>query len=180
MDANEESHLIEAAKNGDSQAISQLYQAHVQPIYRYILVRVHDPQVAEDLTSDVFVRALETLAHYEQRGLPFLGWLYRIAAGKVVDHFRQVGRRHIQPLDEGMAVEGYTPEQVASQHWQQQQLLMHLDTLTDEQQQVIMLRFVEGHDLKTTACLMGKKEGAIKSLQFRALQALARLLENER
>lgn len=172
-----EKELIQAAKSGDKQAMAALYQQHVQAIYRYVMARVNDTHVAEDITSDVFVRALETLPHYEQQGIPFLGWLYRIASGKIVDHYRWSGRRASnQALDEHLPDMMESPEQQAFRSAQIREMMAHLQSLTTEQQQVLMLRFVQGHSISQTAELMGKNENAVKALQFRAMQTLARLM----
>src|SRR5574341_120016 len=93
MEETQEARLIEAAQRGDQQAVAELYRRHVDVVYRYVYVRVSQATVAEDITSEVFLRALETLPDYEQRGTPFLGWLYRIAHGRVVDYYRRNSRR---------------------------------------------------------------------------------------
>ena len=176
---NDETRLIQAAKRGDQQAIGDLYHLHVQAVYRYIATRVSSPELAEDITSDVFVRALETLATYEPRGVPFLGWLYRIAHGRVVDHYRS-RKTGEQPLEDiHFAADTSNPEDEVIDTMQQAQVMKHLQALTEEQQQVVMMRFIQGHNLQTTAQMMGKTEGSIKQLQFRALQTLARLMQGE-
>lgn len=176
---NDETRLIQAAQRGDQKAMAELYRAHVQAVYRYVATRVSPPQLAEDITSDVFVRALETLATYEPRGVPFIGWLYRIAHGRVVDHYRS-RKAGEQPFEEiHGAADTSDPEDEVINTLQQAQVMKYLQTLTEEQQQVVMMRFVQGHNLQATAQLMGKTEGAIKQLQFRALQTLARLMQGE-
>jgi len=180
MDSNQKASLIQAAKQGDQQAIAELYRLHVQAIYRYVYVRVNQVSVAEDITSEVFLRAIETLSNYEKRKVPFLGWLYRIAHGKVIDYYRRMARRSgDQSFEETTLTVDDDVEQNVIDHAQHEQLLEHIQQLTDIQQQVIMMRFVQGHNLRTTAKLIGKSEGAVKGLQFRALQALAQLFEEE-
>ena len=88
MDRKHEQALIQSAKNGDGEAFTELYRANVHQIYRYIYCRVVSQPIAEDLTSEVFIRALEGLNKFEDRAIPFLAWLFRIAHGRVVDHFR--------------------------------------------------------------------------------------------
>lgn len=175
MSASEnEYQLIRAAKQGDKQAFAVLYQNNIRQLYRYIYLRVNNSEVAEDMTSDVFVRAMETLPNYQQGKVPFLGWLYHIAHGQIVDYYRRQNRRkEDQPIEDVDLVEEANAEQQALENIQQTQLLAHIQELTAEQQQVIMLRFIQGYNLHETAELMGKKVNAIKALQFRALRTLA-------
>jgi RNA polymerase sigma-70 factor (ECF subfamily) len=173
--------LVEAAQTGDQQAMATLYQAHVQDVYRYVYARIRDTSVAEDITSEVFVRALETLAAYQQRGIPFLMWLFHIAGGKIVDYYRWAGRRKGNlPLDEAFPAAEDTPEQITSQNEQVRHLMSSLNQLTESHQQVLTLRFVQGKSLEQTAAAMGKNENAIKALQFRATQALEKLMKENR
>lgn len=178
MDRVEEKRLLKQAQNGDANAFAQLYREHVQAIFRYIAYRVQDHQQAEDLTGDVFTRALEGLPKYQDRGKPFLAWLYRIAHARVVDFYRKRDRRpnesdiSAEPLSVTPDMdEGLVRSQAASA------LRDAIADLTDDQQQVIILRFIEGHRTDTVAALMGKKPNAIKALQHRALRSLAGRLE---
>lgn len=178
MDRAEEQRLLQLAQRGDADAFAALYQAHVQAIYRYIAHRVSDSQLAEDLTGDVFTKALQSLGNYRYRGRPFVAWLYRIAHARVVDHYRQTDRRPVHselesetvPVDDDMD-EAMIQQQAA------QTLRAAIAELTGDQQQVIVLRFIEGHRTEKVAQLMGKQPNAIKALQHRALRALARRLE---
>jgi len=174
----QEQRLIDAAKNGDEEALSELYQRHVKAIYHYIFARVSNVSVAEELTSDVFVRAIETLDQYERRKVPFLGWLYRIAHGKVVDHHRGMRFRanHLHIEDVVVATDDNTEKKVTDQLYQEF-VLQHLHELNDAQQQVLVLRFLQGHSVRATAKLMEKSESAVRSLQFRAVQTLSELLQ---
>jgi RNA polymerase sigma-70 factor, ECF subfamily len=174
----EEKRWLQAAQRGDTEAFAVLYRANVQPIYRYILLRVRDPHLAEDLTGDVFIRALKSIRTYEDQGKPFVAWLYRIAHARVVDHYRRQDRRPTeQELDEEPIVvqtdmdAGMLRRQAASA------LRQAIQALTPEQQQVITLRFMEGQRLEAVAEVMGKNANAIKALQHRALKALASRLE---
>ena len=177
MDGTHEARLVAAAQNGDQDAMAELYNEHVDAVYRYVYIRVSSAAVAEDITSDVFVRALETLAKYERRDVPFLGWLYLIAHGRVIDHYRRYSRRAGEAdIEEVTLIADSDPEAETFHNIQSQRVMEHLGKLTEEQQQVITLRFIQGHNLKDTADLMGKTEGAIKGLQFRALQTLSQYL----
>ena len=181
MPPSREKRLIEAAKRGEEQALTELYQQNVKAIYHYVYARVNDAATAEDITSDVFVRAIETIAQYEQRSVPFLGWLYRIAHGKVIDHYRRMQHRsdHLD-VEEIDIVSDENPERIASDRLYQEYVLKHLHQLSDTQQQVLILRFIQGHSVRVTAKLMKKSENAIRSLQFRAVQALSQSLDLDR
>ena len=93
MERVDERRLLERARAGDADAFAQLYRANVQAIFRYISYRVNDVHLAEDLTGDVFTRALKSMSSYRDQGKPFVAWLYRIAHARVVDHYRKSGRR---------------------------------------------------------------------------------------
>ena len=178
MNRAEELRLLRQAQRGDSDAFAALYRAHVQAIYRYIAYRVTDAQLAEDLTADVFTKALQSLSRYEDQGKPFVAWLYRIARARVIDHYRRTDRRPVETdvEDEPLPVD---PDMDAPMVRRQAAQLLRtaIAELTDDQQQVIILRFVEGHRIETVAGLMGKQPNAIKALQHRALRALANRLE---
>jgi RNA polymerase sigma-70 factor (ECF subfamily) len=177
--AKDEAKLIDRAKQGDADAVTQLYQAHVQAIYRYVHYRVGDGTVAEDLTADTFLRAIEGLKGYEYRGVPFRAWLYRIAYARIVDYHRAQNRRRHQPLDAANLHADVDLEGSVANQLRIEQLAALLPRLTDQQQDVLILRFVEQCSIEETASLVGKTTGAIKSLQHRALRSLARIFEEE-
>ncbi len=180
MERKREQALIRLAQRGDTQAFAELYRAYADNIYRYIYFRVYAAPVAEDLTADVFMKALEGLPGYQDRTTPFLGWLYRIAHARLIDHYRR--SRYAGQHEDIDAVEiGATQDLDAplmAEH-QSEHMRAALRALTDEQQQVIILRFVDGHSIEETAELLGKTEGAIKTMQHRALQALGRALQRQ-
>ena len=173
-----ESHLIQRAKACDEEALGELYRRHANTIFRYVYYRVGDKAVAEDMVGDVFVRALEGLASYQDTGRPFAAWLYRIAHARVVDHYRRQGRRRVEPLDEGLAADDETdPYRLAALRDDSRQAWAAVNRLTQDQQQVVSLRFIAGYSTAEVARLLGKTEGAVKALQHRALASLRRLLE---
>ncbi len=175
-----ESHLIERAKACDEEALGELYRRHANAIFRYVYYRVGDQAVAEDIVGDVFVRALEGLTSYQDTGRPFEAWLYRIAHARVVDHYRRRDRRHVEPLDEGLAADEETdPHRLAALRDDSRQAWAAVNRLTEDQQHVISLRFIAGYSTAEVAELLGKTEGAVKALQHRALASLRRLLEVE-
>jgi len=170
----DEQNLIRRAQRRDADAFSELYRRHVDLIYRYVLLRVGDEQAAEDLTSEVFMRALESLANYEDRGAPLAAWLYQIARARVIDHWRRAQRVEVS-LDAG-EVELST-EATATDVISMKILAESLQQLTGDQQEVIILRFVEGYSFSEIAEITGRTEGAVKALQHRALASLARLMD---
>ncbi len=179
LQVHDESLLIERAKRYDQRAISELYKRHVQSIYRYIYYRVGDVTVAEDLTAEVFLRALEGLAGFTYRGVPFSAWLHRIAYARVMDHFRQQARRELLPLDERLVSTGKGPQATVEARLDHEELQSAIAQLTTEQQQVVILKFVEGLSNAEVARILGKSEGAVKSLQHRALNSLQRIMRGE-
>lgn len=178
MNRVEEQRLITRAQRGDTEAFAGLYRAHVQAIFRYVYHRVNDRALAEDITGDVFIKAIEGLPKFQDTGTPFLAWLYRIAHARVVDYYRQQDRRPSESDvdDEPVAVEVDMDEQLL-RHQAADILREAIAALTDDQQQVIILRFIEGHRIETVATLLNKNANAIKALQHRALRALAARLE---
>ncbi|MGB1286322.1 MAG: sigma-70 family RNA polymerase sigma factor [Aggregatilineales bacterium] len=178
MNRADELKLLKQAQNGDKEAFAMIYRENVQTIYRYVYHRVNNSQLAEDITGDVFIRALERLDKYRDTGVPFIAWLYRIAHGRVVDYYRRQDRRPTEtaldaqplPVESDMDA-GMMMQDIAAI------LRSALDKLTDDQQEVIILRFIEAKPIAEVAMMMGKKANAIKALQHRALRALARQLE---
>jgi RNA polymerase sigma-70 factor (ECF subfamily) len=182
VDRGRELQLIQRAQRGDGEAFAPLYREHVQAIYRYVMTRVSDSHLAEELTGDVFTRAFKSLANYQDTGKPFLAWLYTIAHARVIDHYRRVGRRpqEVEVEEHSILseqdVEGDVLYATALGN-AKSALAQAILTLTDEQQQVLSLRFIEGLKLEEVAVIMGKNANAIKALQHRALGSLATRLE---
>lgn len=178
MERSAEQRLTEQAQRGDSEAFAALYKANVQPIFRYIYHRVNDTHLAEDLTADVFTRALKSMGTYQEQGRPFIAWLYRIAHARVVDYYRRSGR---SPTESDLDAESIPVEDNLDEDVLRRQAAKELRTaiaeLTDEQQQVVILRFIEGYRIEKAAQIMGKNANAIKALQHRALRSLASRLE---
>jgi RNA polymerase sigma-70 factor, ECF subfamily len=168
--------LVAAAKLGDPEAFGALFDHYYQPVYRYVAARVGRPSDAEDLAQLVFVKALEALPRYEMRGVPFGGWLFRLARNVVIDHIRT--RRDHVTLD--MAVERSTdtggPDELAALRQEMDSVASALRRLTPEQREAIELRFFAGLSAKEAAVAMGRQEGTVRGLQFRAIAALRREL----
>jgi RNA polymerase sigma-70 factor (ECF subfamily) len=176
LNLQEEASLVAQAKRGDEAAIGQLYRQYAPKIYGYVASRVRDPAVADDLTSEVFLRALEGLPRFEYRGISLSAWLYRIAHDRMVDHFRRQARRPTLPLDDELVPAQEGIEQEVDVRLRAQQLRGAMEKLTAEQHQVILLRFTSGLKLQEIAYVMDKSTDAVKMLQLRALTCLKRLV----
>jgi RNA polymerase sigma-70 factor (ECF subfamily) len=158
--------LIEAAQR-DPGRFAELYDANFERVYAFIVRRVQDRTVAEDLTSEVFHHALANLSRFEWRGVPFAVWLYRIAANAIADMWR----RSASQYHDSAALEALdTP------HWPEIErratLFQLVNSLPEDQRNVILQRFVEQKSIRDIAKEFGRSEGAIKQLQFRALERL--------
>lgn len=169
--------LLARARACEPEAVSVLYRRHADAIYRFILHRVGEAAIAEDLLGDVFVSALERLPAYRDEGRPFEAWLFRIAHNKVVDFYRRQRVRNTVTLHEELASGAETdPHDLVPQRDEASRAWSAVRQLTDEQQQVLELRFLAGYSIGEIAAQLSKTEGAIKQLQHRALAALRRLM----
>ena len=168
---SEEQWLVEKAKR-DPEYFGELYDLHFDRIYAYIYRKTGDRQAAEDLTSETFMKALANLKGYKYTGQPFAAWLYRIASNLVTDYYR--ARRPVASLDEGLqtVAPGATPEEAALALDDQQAVIRAIQTLSPDQQDVVLMRFSGDMKLKDIATALGKTEGAVKALMFRALGSL--------
>ena len=170
--------LIQRAVSGDPDAFAALYDFYVEQIYRFVLFRVGDEQTAEDLTSQVFLKAWDNLSSYQIRGLPFKAWLFRIARNSVIDYYRTY--KETMPLEPSALTKPDPAAEVSDQVEQQlqaEELRLALQQLTEDQRQVLTLRFIEGLSTEEVANVLGKRQGAIRALQMRGLQALAEIIE---
>ncbi len=157
--------------------MAALYRRHVDAIARYIAYRVPDDVAVEDLTAEVFLRMVEGLPTYRDTGAPFEAWLYRIAAARVADYFRQQARSATDVLDEGSAADVASAlEFDLAQQEEFDTLRAALQQLNDEQQTILLLRFVERKSHEEVAHILGKSERAVAVAQHRALKKLAELL----
>jgi RNA polymerase sigma-70 factor (ECF subfamily) len=179
----DESRLIQLAKQGDSEAFGTLYDHHYDAVYRYCYYRVTDVTMAQDLTSEVFVRMVDKLDTYRVKGRPLLAWLYTIARNLITDMHRQKEKAMQVPLEEATTIGQDGRQELArgvDQQLQADCLASALGHLTEEQRQVILLRFMEDYRNGQVARILEKSEGAIKALQHRALKSLRRALEEEK
>jgi RNA polymerase sigma-70 factor, ECF subfamily len=165
--------LVERAQRGDRSALEELYLLHFDRIYSYLHLSVGSRHDAEDLTTQTFVKMLEAIGRFRWRSAPFSAWLFRIAHNLAMDHFR-ANRRWQPEEDVPVAVQGEesSAEEQALASLSQTSMLALIDRLSDEQRQVLMLKFVFRFSNGETASILGKTEGAVKSLQHRALASL--------
>lgn len=176
--------LAARASQGERAAYAQLYEAYVDKIFRYIYYKVGQRADAEDLTSLTFMKAWDAIGDYEWRNHPFGAWLFRIAHNLVVDHHR-ARRENITlsdatpQLEQRASRDEIRPERMLSDLITTDRIHHAIHRLTEEQQQVLILRFFEGLSTGEVADMMNKRRGAIRGLQFRALSALRDLLHRE-
>ncbi len=178
MNSIDERDLVRRAQRGEREAFAALYDRHYQAIFNYFYYRLGDQTKAEDLTADLFVRMVEKIDRYRDRGRPFLAWLYTIARNLLTDYYRRQRGQEV-PLDDLPLSDGKSPTDEVERRLAVDCLRLALRHLTDVQQQVIIHRFLEKQPIAGVAALLGKTEGAIKALQHRALAALRRAIEKE-
>ena len=165
--------LVALAKE-DMEAFGELYERYLQKIYNYVYYRTGNAHDAEDLTAKVFFRAMSHIEGYVDKGAPFQAWLYRIAHNLVANWHRDQGRRKIIALDDYVAhsLQSDAPDRLAEEREEQDQLMRALRRLPDDRQQLILLKFVEQMSNAEIGEIMGRTEGAVKSLYHRTLLAL--------
>ncbi|MEM7127472.1 MAG: RNA polymerase sigma factor [Chloroflexota bacterium] len=171
-----------AQEQADSDAFDGLYQLYADRVFRYLLARLHNPDNAEEVTSQVFLRLIEKIDRYtiapKDNVAIFSAWLYRMSHNKMIDHIRKQKRsryidlEYIEQIPERSQIVDKVEHQIDFE-----MLLQKLQLLNEQQRQVILFRFVEGLNIAETAQVMQKSEGAIKALQHRALENLKRFIQ---
>jgi RNA polymerase sigma-70 factor (ECF subfamily) len=172
--------LVTRAQAYDEAALSGLFDIYYPKVYSYGLLQLRDVQGAEDLASDVMLRVLESISRYQSRGVPFSAWVFRIARNRLVDIRRRSHRRREVGLQESIVATiaaGNSPHQAVEKAIDFGEVCFALGQLTEAQEQVIMLRFLRDLDVATVARILGRSESAVKSIQFRALTALRRIMQ---
>lgn len=176
-----ETQLIRQAAAGDDEAFARLYDAYIDEVYRFVFYRVSDEQTAEDLTSQVFLKAWDNLNRYENRRVGSFGaWLFQIARNTVIDHYRT--QKETMPLEPNILTRPDPAADVAQtveNRLEMERLRHMLQQLTNEQSEVLTLKFINGLSTKEIARILKKKQGAIRALQMRGLQALAEIMVGE-
>ncbi|MDT0270346.1 sigma-70 family RNA polymerase sigma factor [Streptomyces sp. DSM 44915] len=173
--------LVERAQNGESEAFGSLYDHYSDTVYRYIYYRVSSRATAEDLTSETFLRALRRIGTFTWQGRDFGAWLVTIARNLVADHFKSSRFRLEVTTGEMLDANEVerSPEESVLESLANSALLDAVHKLNPQQQECVTLRFLQGLSVAETARVMGKNEGAIKTLQYRAVRTLARLLPDD-
>ena len=171
----EEESLVRRAQQYDQEAFAQLYEEHFDKIYRYVTIRIGDRMDAEDVSQQVFIKALQSISSFKWRGIPFSAWLFRIAHNQVIDYLRKKKRATV-PLDESLASSEDNPQLIAEQRLDIEQLVLAAQRLTEAQREVISLRFAGELPIAQVAEVMGKSQGAVKALQHSAIVALRKTL----
>jgi len=174
--------LVHRAQAGDADAFGELYDRYVDLVYRYVYYRVGSAQVAEDLTSEAFLRALRRITSFTWQGRDVGAWFVTIARNLIADYYKSSRQRLETTTEDVTSVAGAPrlvedgPEHAVLEAMQNKVLLQAVQKLGTEQQECIVLRFLQGLSVAETAQAMGKNDGAIKALQYRAIRSLGRLL----
>ena len=171
----EEQSLTHRARQGDKEAFAQLYENYFDKIYRYVVLKIGKAD-AEDVTQQVFIKALQAIASFKWQGIPFSAWLFRIAHNQVVDYLRKEKKVIKVPLNESSSRSDSDPQQMAERSLDIEQLISATRQLTRAQREVIGLRFAGELSVAETARVMSKSEGAIKALQHSAIVALRKTM----
>jgi RNA polymerase sigma-70 factor (ECF subfamily) len=178
-EANEEE-LLAAAMQYNEAALGELYDRYEAKIYSYVFRRMGDQVIAEDLTAQVFLKMLESIRDRKAWHSSFSGWLYRIAHNLVIDHYRRRDRQSSIDIEETpMASDLEDPTETAEMNMDAERLRAAIRRLTDEQAEVVSLRFLEGYSIAEVATMTNRTEGAIKALQYRAVATLRSLLYDQ-
>jgi RNA polymerase sigma-70 factor, ECF subfamily len=173
--------LLAGAASFDERALGELYDRYEARIYSYIYRRTGNESLAEDLTAQVFLKMLEAIRSDKGWHSSFSGWLYRIAHNAVIDYYRQRDRQQQVSLEDTLTTTAsdHNPVVMAEASVDAQRLRTAIGRLTEEQSEVITLRFLEGYSISEVAEMLGKSEGSIKALQYRAVTTLRQLLQHE-
>lgn len=174
--AAREQTLVERARRMDPDAWDEIFCSHYEAIHRYVSHRLNDASAAEDVAADVFVEAVRGIGRYRYRGVALRAWLYRIARNLAADHHRRLARRPA-PIHVAVESEARAGNDVASAVADRDEVRTALEALTDEQQEVVVLRFFEGLSIAEVAEVTGRREGAVKALQHRALKRMKAAME---
>ena len=169
--------LIERVRKGDQDAARTLYERYFDRIYNYVYARLGRVEDAEDLAIDTMTRSLTRLDLFHDQGVAFSSWVYRIAHNATIDHYRRQGKMRLVSLEQATLPQSADPSELAMEQLSNEDLRAALRDLTDEQQQVLILRFFQDLTAAQVAGIMGKSVGAVQALQHRALGSLERALQ---
>jgi len=172
--ADTETNIIQRAQTGDSKAVGELYMQHHEQIFRYVWSKVADPNLAEDLTGEVFMRMVTRISTYRPTGVPFQAWLYRIARNLIIDHIRKTASNSAVPLENAQILpdRGASPPSLVENKMTIEKLQEALKQIDHDQAEVIRLRFLVGLQVNEVAERLEKTAASVKALQHRGLAAL--------
>ncbi|MDO8557074.1 MAG: sigma-70 family RNA polymerase sigma factor [Candidatus Jorgensenbacteria bacterium] len=169
----DEQSLITSAKNGNNEAFGELYDRYLPKIYRFVFLKVGRKQDAEDLTHQVFMQAWEHIGNFEFQGFPFGSWLYRIASNAVIDYYRTFKRTFdIEAIPKEVLAHDPELESSLDSAFSIELVRSAITKLDHDQQNVVIMRFVNDLSTKEIADILGKSEGAVRVIQHRALKQL--------
>ena len=172
----DEEALVQRAKQRDEDAFAQLYEEYFDKIYRYVALKVGDKMEAEDITQQVFLKAIKSISSFKWKGYPFSAWLFRVAHNQVVDYYRKSKKRVSVTLEESLVVGDDDPSEIFERKLNVEKLASATKQLTVAQQEVISLRFAGEMSIFQVAEVMGKSEGAVKALQHSAIVSLRKVI----
>jgi len=173
--------LVDLARGGDAEAYGQLYDHYVTGIFRFVYYRTGSHQLAEDLTSETFIRGLRAIQRFNWQGKDFGAWLTTIARNLIADHYKS-SRSRLEVVSDSMPEDSSTvdsPEHDVMTLISNELLFEAVNTLPNEQRECILMRFIQGLSIAETAAALGRSEGAIKQLQLRAVRALAKQMPED-
>ena len=173
--------LIERASRGDREAFGEIYEQHSLRVFRHAYFLTGDPFLAEDLTAQTFLKALEAIPRYEQRGVPFIAWLLRIAGNLTINYKKAQKNGHHAQLPETLEDEDrfVSPERSCEAKSNGERVWRFVSQLPHEQRQVVVMRFIDDLPYQEVAHVLGKSVGAVRVIQFRALASLRRMVQEE-
>lgn len=171
--------IINRASKGDKLALGLLYEHYVDAVYRFMSYRTESSNVAEDLTAEVFASVITSIKDYEDRGLPFEAWLFRIARARLADYWRKAERRRDIQVEITPEMKEFYLGESQEDPFQHEDLIEALHYLTPAEYEVVTLRFAVGLDTQETALIVERTSNAVKSMLYRAMEKLRRILKQK-
>lgn len=167
--------LVVKAKNYDPEAFGKLYELYVKKIYRYILFRVGNSHIAEDLTQNVFYKALNSIDGFKFKSVPFSSWLFTIAGNILKNYYRhkEVEKKYFFETKRDISISNINLPLIVEKEFKKKELIIAINRLNQEQRKVIIFKFISGLNNKEVSKIMKKSIGAVKALQYRALKNLS-------
>lgn len=176
-----EDKLIQEAQKGNAASFGRIYDYYLPKIYRYVVLKVRNKHEAEDICHDVFLSAWQNIANYAHQGHPFSSWLYQIARNRVIDHYRTKKSHYsIEDVKKSFIQEVSSIESEVDDFLSIERVYNAMHELSGEQQDVLIMRFIEDLSHREIGAALNKSEGAVRLIQYRALNTLKEILEKQR